>query len=77
MNASEIKDLINSEMENASVEVQGESGKYLVSVVSEIFDGLNAVKRQQTVYRILNPHISSGDIHAVSMELSTPSETET
>ena len=76
MNASEIKDLINSEMENASVEVKGESGKYLVSVVSETFDGLNAVKRQQAVYRILNPHISSGDIHAVNMELSTPSEAE-
>jgi acid stress-induced BolA-like protein IbaG/YrbA len=32
------------------------------------------VKRQQTVYRVLNEHISSGAIHAVSMRLLTPNE---
>jgi acid stress-induced BolA-like protein IbaG/YrbA len=39
-----------------------------------VFEGLNAVKRQQAVYKVLNPHISSGAIHAVSMRLSTDAE---
>lgn len=74
MQASEIQALLTSEMADAQVEVQGQDGKYLVKMVSGAFEGLNAVKRQQLVYRVLNPHISSGAIHAVSMELSAPGE---
>ena len=74
MEVSEIENLISAEFTGASVQVQGEAGKYMVIIVSDIFEGLNAVKRQQYVYRILNPHISSGEIHAVSMDLSTPNE---
>ena len=46
----------------------------MVSAVGDLFDGLNAVKRQQAVYDVLNEHISSGAIHAVTMRLSTPAE---
>lgn len=74
MQASDIQALLANEMADASIDVQGQDGKFLVRIVSEVFDGLNAVKRQQFVYRLLNPHISSGAIHAVSMELSAPSE---
>lgn len=70
----EIKALLDSELPEASVVVQGTDGKYQVEIVSTIFEGLNRVKRQQAVYRILNPHISSGAIHAVSMILKAPTE---
>ena len=70
----EIKALLDSEMPDASVAVQGADGKYQVEIVCGSFVGLNRVKRQQAVYRILNPHISSGAIHAVSMILKTPTE---
>jgi acid stress-induced BolA-like protein IbaG/YrbA len=42
--------------------------------MGDIFEGLNAVKRQQTIYKVLNEHISSGAIHAVTMRLSAPSD---
>ena len=74
MQPSEIEALVAAALPEANISVQGEGGKYMVSVVSETFAGLNAVKRQQSIYRILNPHISSGAIHAVSMELRTPEE---
>lgn len=74
MQASEIQALLASEMADADIDVQGQDGKYLVKMVSSDFEGLSAVKRQQLVYRVLNPHISSGAIHAVSMELNTPGE---
>jgi acid stress-induced BolA-like protein IbaG/YrbA len=54
--------------------VQGEGNKFQVLAVGEVFVGLNAVKRQQKIYQILNPHIASGAIHAVSMRLMTSSE---
>jgi len=42
--------------------------------VGEVFEGLNAVKRQQFVYKILNPYIVDGRLHAVSIQTFTPAE---
>lgn len=74
MSPAEIEAILNEAMPADHVEVQGEGGKFLLSIVSTEFAGLNAVKRQQAVYRIINPHIASGVIHAVSMNLKTPEE---
>ena len=74
LQCSEIRQLLQSAMTDADIEVAGGEGKYQVTIVSGIFAGLNRVKRQQAVYKVLNPHIASGAIHAVSMILSTPQE---
>ena len=66
--------LLTNAFPGASVEVQGEGGKFQVQVTSSAFAGLNRVKRQQTIYKVLNEHIQSGAIHAVSMQLQTPEE---
>ena len=70
----EIERLVGEAIAESQVTVQGMGGKYMVRVVSDGFAGQSAVKRQQSVYRILNPHIASGAIHAVSMELLTRDE---
>lgn len=74
INTEEIEQMIAAEITNSQVMAQGQDGKYQVRVVSDFFDGLNAVKRQQAIYKILNPHIASGAIHAVSMLLQTNAE---
>ncbi len=74
MNSNEIAGMLNAALPDARVAVRGEGGKFEVEVVSPAFEGLNRVKRQQAVYRILNEHISSGAIHAVSMILKSPAE---
>lgn len=45
-----------------------------ITGVGEVFEGLNAVKRQQFVYKILNPYIVDGTLHAVSINTCTPAE---
>jgi len=45
-----------------------------ITGVGEVFEGLNAVKRQQLVYKILNPYIVDGRLHAVSIQTYTPAE---
>ncbi len=72
----QISKIIAAELSDAEIEVSGADGKYQISVIADIFAGLNSVKRQQTVYRIINEHISSGAIHAVSMVLLTKEEHE-
>ncbi len=66
--------LTNALPAGAGIDVQGEGGKFQVQVISGVFAGLNRVKRQQTIYKVLNEHIQSGAIHAVSMQLQTPEE---
>ena len=45
-----------------------------VEIVSDVFEGLSRVKRQQLVYKALNERIESGEIHAVSMRTYSPEE---
>lgn len=77
MDASQINTLLETQLEDCQIEVEGGDGKYLVTVVGDMFEGLNAVKRQQAIYKILNEHITSGAIHAVTMKLMTVSEGQT
>ena len=77
MDASQINTLLVAELSDCQVAVDGGDGKYLVTVIGDMFEGLNAVKRQQAIYKILNEHIASGAIHAVTMKLMTVSEGQT
>lgn len=74
MSTSEISALLTAAFPDAVVQVGGGEGKYQVLLVSTAFAGLNRVKRQQAVYKVLNVHIQSGAIHAVNMQLQTPEE---
>ena len=74
MESSQILALLEAAFPDCTISVEGGDGKFMVSAVGDLFDGLNAVKRQQAVYDVLNEHISSGAIHAVTMRLSTPAE---
>ena len=55
-------------------ELQSEGNKILLKIVSQEFDGLSRVKRQQKIYALLDDRIKSGEIHAVSMMTQTPAE---
>ena len=76
MDTNEITTLLNAELSDCQIKVDGGDGKYLVTVVGDVFEGLNSVKRQQTIYKILNQHITGGAIHAVTMKLMTVNESQ-
>ena len=76
MDADSIKQLIVDGIEGAEVHVQLDGNKCHVVVVSATFDGVRAVKKQQMVYGCLNVLISSGELHAVTMQTLTPAEWE-
>jgi acid stress-induced BolA-like protein IbaG/YrbA len=76
LDASQITTELDAQLSDCQVSVEGGDGKYLVTVIGDVFEGLNAVKRQQTIYKILNAHITSGAIHAVTMSLMTVTESK-
>lgn len=74
IDAGQIQDLLQEALPECQINVNGEGGKFQVLAIGDTFNGLSPVKRQQVVYQILNPHIASGAIHAVSMRLMTVQE---
>lgn len=74
MTADEIQALLAAALPDAEVMVQGEGGKFLVTVVTDRFASMRPVAKQQLVYGPLNEHIASGAIHAVTMRTFTQEE---
>lgn len=74
MQAEEIKKLLATAIESESIDVKVEGSHVSVVVVSQAFEGLNPVKKQQMVYAVLNQQIADGSIHAVNMKTYTPAQ---
>jgi acid stress-induced BolA-like protein IbaG/YrbA len=58
------------------VHVLGDGYHYELTIVSKAFDGLRPVARQQWVYSKLQDVITSGELHALSMQTLTEAEWE-
>ncbi|MDO6681975.1 MULTISPECIES: BolA family protein [unclassified Oceanobacter] len=71
---SEILTLLNTQLPDIQWHVDGDGYQYLVEGVGDHFEGLNAVKRQQVVYQVLNPLIAAGSLHAVTIRTFTSAE---
>lgn len=77
----EIEDLLQKELSPTHLEVidesqmhsRGRETHFKVVVVSSKFSGLNKVKRQQLVYRVLQPIFDQG-LHALSQSTFSPEE---
>lgn len=76
MHADEVKQIIESKLENCSVVTAGEGCDFQVTVVGDLFAGLRPVKCQQLVYGCLNEYIADGTIHALTIKTYTPSQWE-
>lgn len=74
MQAEEVKNIIESQISEATVLTEGEGCNFSVTVVSEQFTGLMPVKRQQLVYQCVNAQIADGSIHALTIKAYTPAQ---
>lgn len=74
MESEAIKSLLVEQIAGADVTVKVEGSHVALTIVSDTFDGLNTLKRQQSVYGVLSEHIASGEIHAVNMKTLTKQE---
>ena len=53
MSPSDIEDLLTSELTGCRIDIQGGDGKFNLSIIGDVFEGLNAVKRQKMIYKII------------------------
>ncbi len=74
MSPEEIKQLLLAQIPGCESEVDVDGSHVNLVVVSNQFEGLNTLKKQQLVYGALNAAIADGRIHAVHMKTLTPAE---
>ncbi len=74
MDVQAIESLLQEGLPGCQLDLIADGDKLAVTIVSEQFEGLNRVKRQQKIYVLLDELIKSGEIHAVSMVTRTPEE---
>ncbi|WP_439101862.1 BolA family protein [Congregibacter sp.] len=76
MDAKTVEAMVSEALADATVSVDGAGANYDITVVSDVFADMRAVRRQQTVYATINQAIASGSIHAVNIRAFTPAEWE-
>lgn len=69
-------DLVEQAIAGAQAEITGDGSKFEARVVSDKFEGLSTLHRHKMVYAVLDEHIKSGAIHALTIKAHTPSEAE-
>ena len=72
MQPDEIQKLIESGITDVTATVTGGDGHFDATVVGDCFDGKSLVQQQKIVYAVLNEHIASGAIHALTIKTYTP-----
>jgi len=73
---SQIKELLEKAFAGDHIKVGGDGYHYQVEIVSDVFNELSKVKRTQKIYQVLDQHIQSGELHALSIKCFTPLEWE-
>lgn len=74
METDEVKALLEGQLADCEIQVEGGGSSFQITVIGALFEGLNAVKKQQCVYAALNEKIADGTIHAVTIKTFTPAE---
>ena len=71
-----IKKILTENINNAEVFVEGNEAKYTVKVLSNIFIDKTIIERHKIIYALLNEHIKSGEIHALTIKALTVDESK-
>ncbi|EDQ01925.1 BolA family protein [Shewanella benthica] len=70
----EIEQLLQDALSLDEVHVTQAGTHYKIVAVGECFDGMGRVKQQQTIYAPLMERITSGELHALTINAFTPTQ---
>ena len=70
----QIRTNLENELQDAQIDIAVDGNRCLVRVISDEFEGMLRVRREQRVYAALKELLASGELHAVTIQAKTPSE---
>ncbi|MDC0601996.1 BolA family transcriptional regulator [Aliiglaciecola sp.] len=68
MDNQEIETLLKDQLELAEVHVTSDGSHFQIIAVSDKFDDMSRVKKQQFIYAPLKDKIADGSMHAISIK---------
>ncbi|MEK7990199.1 MAG: BolA/IbaG family iron-sulfur metabolism protein [Thiotrichaceae bacterium] len=72
MTPAEVKQLIESGIENCEATITSEDNRHFqATVVSSVFEGLTLVKQHQMVYATLGDTMKTDEVHALALTTRT------
>ncbi|MCG9712468.1 BolA family transcriptional regulator [Shewanella insulae] len=74
MECNEIEQLLSQALALDEVHVSQDGTHYKIVAVGECFDGVSRVKQQQMIYGPLMEHVTSGALHAITINAFTPTQ---
>jgi acid stress-induced BolA-like protein IbaG/YrbA len=73
MTPAEVKQLIESGIENCEAKVESEDNRHFqATVISSVFEGKSLVKQHQMVYAALGNTMQTDEVHALALSTRTP-----
>ncbi|PNP96999.1 BolA family protein [Moraxella sp. RCAD0137] len=74
MNAQALIELLRPHFADAHIDAVNEGNKFELLIVDNAFEGKRLVARQQMIFALVNEHIQSGAMHALTIHALTPAE---
>ena len=74
METTEVQKIIEAGINASEAMVTADGSKYTAIVVSDEFEGKTMVAEQKMIYALVNEHIQSGAIHALTIKAYTKAE---
>ena len=74
METTEVKRIIEAGIAGCEATVTADGSKYTAVVVTDEFEGKSMIAEQKMVYALVNEHLLSGAIHALTIKAFTKSE---
>ena len=74
MDEQEIIERVRQLHPDAVVDLDGADCSFEMIVVSEAFEGMNTLQRQQPILGLFKEELASGKLHALSVRAKTPAE---
>lgn len=74
MECKQIENVLLEALSLEEVHVSQEGTHYKILAVGDCFENVSRVKQQQMIYGPLMDHITSGELHAISINAFTPAQ---
>tara|TARA_B100000925_G_C21852489_1_gene406387 strand:+ start:410 stop:640 length:231 start_codon:yes stop_codon:yes gene_type:complete len=75
MDNTQVHELIKKYLDDISdLSVRGEDCSFSIKIVSKDFENLSILDRHKYIMKLFKNILQSGELHAISLDLKTPSE---
>lgn len=74
METQKIEAILQDSLPLSFIKVDGDGSHFQVIAVGDCFDGVTRIKKQKMIYGPLQEHISSGELHALTIKTFTEAQ---